>query len=71
MVGLSIFSAIFLLWLLSGVFWWTLFSSGFFVTVHALLRDASMHQDSEDQMDMVGEFSGEQASFLGQNDHNV
>jgi hypothetical protein len=66
-MGLSIFSAIALFWLLSSVFWWTLFTSGMFVSVHAVLRDASMHQDGEDQMDMVGEFSGgEQASFLGQ-----
>jgi hypothetical protein len=66
-MGLSIFSAIALFWLLSSVFWWTLFTSGFFVSIHAVLRDASMHQDGEDQMDMVGEFSGgEQASFLGQ-----
>lgn len=66
-MGLSIFSAIALFWLLSSVFWWTLFTSGMFMSVHAVLRDASMHQDGEDQMDMVGEFSGgEQASFLGQ-----
>jgi hypothetical protein len=66
-MGLSIFSAVALFWLLSNVFWWTLFTSGFFVSIHAVLRDASMHQDGEDQMDMVGEFSGgEHASFLGQ-----
>ncbi len=71
-IGLSVFSAIFLIWLLSNVFWWTLFSSGFLVAIHAILRDASMHQDGEDQMDMVGEFSGEQAAFLGQkHDHGV
>jgi hypothetical protein len=60
-----------LIWLLSSVFWWTLFSSGFLVAIHAVLRDASMHQDGEDQMDMVGEVSGEQASFLGQHNHGV
>lgn len=70
-IGLSIFSAMFLIWLLSNVFWWTLFSSGFLVSVHAVLRDASMHQDGEDQMDMVGEFSGEQAAFLGQSHNQV
>lgn len=42
------------------------------MSIHAVLRDASMHQDGEDQMDMVGEFSGEQAAFLGQtHDHGV
>lgn len=70
-IALSIFSSIALIWLLSSVFWWTLFSSGFMLSIHAVLRDASMHQDTEDQMDMVGEFSGEQASFLGQHDHGV
>eukprot|EP00429_Kryptoperidinium_foliaceum_P039978 CAMPEP_0176169116 /NCGR_PEP_ID=MMETSP0120_2-20121206/86566_1 /TAXON_ID=160619 /ORGANISM="Kryptoperidinium foliaceum, Strain CCMP 1326" /LENGTH=227 /DNA_ID=CAMNT_0017506865 /DNA_START=27 /DNA_END=710 /DNA_ORIENTATION=- len=65
-IGLSIFSAIASVWLLQGVFVWALFSSGFLVSIHAVLRDASMHQDGEDQMDMVGEFSGEQDAFLGQ-----
>lgn len=60
MGGISVF---WLLWLLSGVFWWTLFSSGFLVAVHAVLRDASMHQDGDDQVDMVGEV-GEDAAFL-------
>jgi len=68
---LSIFSSIALIWLLSSVFWWTLFSSGLMVAIHAVLRDASMHQDGEDQMDMVGEFSGEQAAFLGQDESGV
>lgn len=39
------------------------------VVVHAGLRDASMHQDGEDQVTMVGEVAGggisEQAAFLG------
>jgi hypothetical protein len=61
MGGISVF---WLLWLLSGVFWWTLFSSGFLVAVHAVLRDASMHQDGDDRVDMVGEV-GEDAAFLG------
>ena len=66
-MALGIFSAMALFWLLTSVFWWTLFTSGFFVSIHAVLRDASMHQDQEDQMDMVGEFDGgEQGSFLGQ-----
>ena len=72
-IGLGIFSALVLMWLLSGIFWWTLFSSGFLVAVHAVLRDASMHQDTEDQVDMVGEVTGESAAFLGQSAgaHNV
>lgn len=64
---MGIFSALVLFWLLQHVFWFALLSSGFFTTVHAALRDASIHQDGEDQMDMVGEFEGgEQDAFLGQ-----
>jgi hypothetical protein len=60
-------SAFVLIWLLSSVFWWTLASSGFMVVLHAGLRDASMHQDEEDQVTMVGDVAGnsEQAAFLG------
>lgn len=71
-IVMGIISAFVLIYLLSGVFWWTLFSSGFMVIVHAGLRDASMHQDGEDQVTMVGEVAGsggihpsEQAAFLG------
>jgi hypothetical protein len=67
-IFMGVISAFVLIWLLSGVFWWTLFSSGFMVVVHAGLRDASMHQDGEDQVTMVGEVAGvppsEQAAFL-------
>jgi hypothetical protein len=63
-IGLSIVSGLSLIWLLSHIFWWALFSSGFIVAVHAALRDASMHQDGEDQVDMVGEVAGESAAFL-------
>lgn len=60
------FTALVLIWLLSGIFWWTIFSAGFLVVTHAGLRDASMHQDGEDQVTMVGEVAGqEQAAFLG------
>lgn len=65
---MGVISAFVLIWLLSGVFWWTLFSSGFMAVVHAGLRDASMHQDGDDQVTMVGEVAGvsasEQAAFL-------
>jgi hypothetical protein len=63
-IGMGIVSLFVLLYLLSGIFWWTLFSSGFLVAVHASLRDASMHQDGDDKVDMVGEV-GEDAAFLG------
>lgn len=70
MGGISFFT---LVWLLSTVFWWALGSSGVLTAVHASLRDASMHQDTEDQVTMVGEVepavpasqAGEQAAFLG------
>jgi len=63
MAGLSIFV---LLWLLSSIFWWTLFSSGFLIGLHALLRDASMHKDLDDAVAMEGDlhFGGEDAAFL-------
>lgn len=65
MGGISIFA---LMYLLSGVFWWALFSSGILVSVHAFLRDASMHKDMEDQMAMEGDLHiGEESSFLGSN----
>jgi len=67
-IGMGVISAFSLIWILSNVFWWALGSSGFLTIVHAALRDASMHQDGEDQVTMVGEVSpaGEQAAFLGQ-----
>lgn len=53
---------------LSHVFWWTLGSSGCLVAVHALLRDASMHKDEGDKIEMTGDVgftdTGEDASFL-------
>lgn len=58
-------SACALFYLLSHVFWWTLSSSGFFVALHAFFRDASMHKDEEDQVEMSGDLSlDENASFL-------
>lgn len=65
MGGITAFT---LIWILSGVFWWALFSSGFLTALHAALRDASMHQDGEDQVAMMGEVApgGEQTAFLGQ-----
>jgi hypothetical protein len=41
-----------LLYLRSGIFWWTLFSSGFLVAVHAGLRDVSMYQEGFNKVDM-------------------
>ena len=51
-IGMGIFSVFVLLYLLSGIFWWALFSSGFIVAVHAALRDASMHQDGDAKVDI-------------------
>mmetsp|Transcript_56039 Transcript_56039/g.135644 ORF Transcript_56039/g.135644 Transcript_56039/m.135644 type:complete len:235 (+) Transcript_56039:178-882(+) len=65
-IVMGAFTVFVLIWLLSGVFWWTIFSAGFLIVVHAGLRDASMHQDQEDQVAMMGEVAGqEQAAFLG------
>ena len=67
-MAMGVVSAFTLIWILSSVFWWALGSSGFLTVLHAGLRDASMHQDGEDQVTMVGEVPsvGEQAAFLGQ-----
>ena len=60
---MAIISVFALLWLLSGIFWWTLASSGFLIAVHAFLRDASMHKDMEDAVAMEGDLP-EDAAFL-------
>ena len=66
MLGMSVISAIVLIYLLSHIFWWTMFTSGFLVGSHAALRDASMHKDEEDKVDMVGDLTldEEQDAFL-------
>ena len=62
MGGVSIFV---LLYLLSNIFWWTVFSSGLMVAGHAFLRDASMHKDLDDAVAMEGDLHlGEDAAFL-------
>lgn len=69
-IAMSIISVLVLFYLLQQVFWWTLFSSGFLILAHALFRDASLHKDSEDQVDMQGDLtlppvgSGEDDAFL-------
>ena len=66
-------SVMVLLYLLSNIFWWTLFSSGFMVGMHAVFRDASMHKDEDDKVVMSGDLTldavdQEQASFLNSHD---
>lgn len=64
-IGMGAVSVMVLIYLLSSVFWWTLFTSGFFVMLHAFLRDASMHKDMDDVMAMEGDLNiGEDTSFL-------
>lgn len=64
-IGMGAISVMVLIWLLSGVFWWTLFTSGFFVMIHAFLRDASMHQDYDDVVQMEGDLNiGEDTAFM-------
>eukprot|EP00522_Entomoneis_paludosa_P005855 CAMPEP_0172458106 /NCGR_PEP_ID=MMETSP1065-20121228/25788_1 /TAXON_ID=265537 /ORGANISM="Amphiprora paludosa, Strain CCMP125" /LENGTH=224 /DNA_ID=CAMNT_0013212189 /DNA_START=60 /DNA_END=734 /DNA_ORIENTATION=+ len=64
-IVMGIISIFALLYLLSGIFWWTLFTSGFFCAVHAFMRDASMHKDLEDAVAMEGDLQmGEDAAFL-------
>lgn len=65
---MGVISCFVLIYILSSVFWWAVASSGFLTILHAGLRDASMHQDGEDQVAMMGDIPppGEQAAFLGQ-----
>jgi hypothetical protein len=66
LAGMAVVSAFVLLWLFKSVFWWTMFSSGFLVAIHAFARDASMHKDMDDVVHMEGDLTmeGEDASFL-------
>jgi hypothetical protein len=72
-LGMGVITVFALIWVLSGIFWWTFASSGFMVVIHAGLRDASMHQDGDDQVTMVGDIApmshSEQAAVL--NDSHV
>ena len=65
MGGISI---LVLFYLLSSIFWWTLFSSGFLILLHAFFRDASMHKDMDDVVKMEGDLhftsSTEDSAFL-------
>jgi hypothetical protein len=64
---MALLSVVVLLYLLSNVFWYTLFSSGFLSGIHVLLRDASMHKDEGDRVQMSGDLDlheTEDASFL-------
>jgi len=73
-IVMAVISIFVLLWLLSGIFWWTLASSGFLIAVHAFFRDASMHKDMEDAVPMEGDLHlgvGEDASFLNNNGNAV
>mmetsp|Transcript_28071 Transcript_28071/g.39461 ORF Transcript_28071/g.39461 Transcript_28071/m.39461 type:complete len:229 (-) Transcript_28071:204-890(-) len=64
MAGISV---LVLMRILAGVFWWTLFSSGFLVGMHAFLRDASLHKDEEDKVVMSGDLTlNEETSFLNE-----
>ena len=64
-IGMGGLSVLVLIWLLSHIFWWTLSTSGFLTGVHMLLRDASMHKDEEDRVEMQGDLSlDEEATFL-------
>ena len=46
-----------LIYILKGIFWWTLFWSGLLIAIHAFLRDASMHKDMDDAVTMEGDFT--------------
>jgi len=67
-IAMGAISIFVLIYLLSNIFWWTLFSSGFLIAIHAFLRDASMHKDLDDAMAMEGDLNfSEETSFLDNN----
>mmetsp|Transcript_11068 Transcript_11068/g.16629 ORF Transcript_11068/g.16629 Transcript_11068/m.16629 type:complete len:239 (-) Transcript_11068:282-998(-) len=73
-IAMAVVSGFVLIHVLSHVFWWTLGSSGCIVGVHAFLRDASMHKDEEDKIEMTGDVelnAGEDASFLNPQSNSV
>jgi len=76
-IGMSAASIFALCFLLSNVFWWTIGSGGLLVGTHCLLRDASMHKDEEDKVEMTGDMGGgigsgaEDAAFLNPADNSV
>jgi PRA1 family protein len=73
---LTIVSVFVMFHVLHKVFWWTLLSSTILILSHALSRDASLHKDAEDKVEMQGdvpmaavvvidgEEHGEEAPFL-------
>jgi hypothetical protein len=64
-IAMGVISAVVLFYLLSHIFWWTAGSGSFLVMLHAFFRDASMHQDQEDRVEMHGDLSlDENAAFL-------
>lgn len=75
-ICMAVISGFILLHLLSNVFWWTIGSSGCLTGFHAFLRDASMHKDAEDIVEMTGDIgisaaAEEEASFLNSQDNAV
>jgi len=66
---MSVVSVVCLFWVLSSVFWWTCSMSGFCIFGHGLLRDASMHKDSEDHVVMSGDL--EEAPFLNAEEEHL
>ena len=64
-IVMCILSGLFLFYLLKSVFWYSIFSSAFVVAGHAFFRDASMHKDEEDKVEMTGDMEiGETDAFL-------
>jgi hypothetical protein len=51
--GMAAVSFCILLYLLSGIFWWTLLSSGFLIAVHAFLRNPAIRKDMDSDDDAV------------------
>jgi len=64
-LAMTVVSGLVLFWLLKSIFWWTLGSSGVLVGAHSFFRDASMHKDEEDKIQMTGDIGpGSEDEFL-------
>ncbi|GMH65597.1 hypothetical protein TrVE_jg9485 [Triparma verrucosa] len=59
---MGVITVLCLTYVLSSIFWWTLCTSGFCIAGHSLFRDASMHKDEADHVEMSGDL--EEAPFL-------
>jgi len=59
---MAILSLLIIFWRFRSTFWYSISAAGIFCSVHAFLRDASMHKDMDDAVAMQGDL--DEDSFL-------